>query len=91
MAKERFQPDVFFDICVYLGLYLELSIAAKSRMIIKESGMNIPLSEEEHQANCDKLVELRSLRKSIGTSGILLLKPFINEKAADNWVMSELL
>jgi len=91
MAKEKFQPDVFFDICVYLGLYLELSIAAKSRMIMKESGIDIPASPEEHEANRVKLLELRNLRKSIGTAGILLLRPFVNEKAADEWAMSELL
>jgi len=91
MAKEKFQPDVFFDICVYLGLYLELSIAAKSRMIMKESGLEIRLSPEEHSSNKAKLTELHSLRSSIGTSGILLLRPFINEKAADEWAMSELL
>jgi len=91
VAKEKFQPDVFFDICVYLGLYLELSIAAKSRMIMKESGLDIPTNAEEHQANKSKLIELNNLRKSIGTAGILLLRPFINEKAADEWAMSELL
>lgn len=91
MAKERFQPEVFFDICVFLGLYLEISIAAKSRMIMKESGLDLPLSEEEHKANAAKITELKSLRKNIGTSGVLLLSPFVNFKATDEWAMNELL
>lgn len=91
MAKSRFQPEVFFDILMYLGLYLEVSIAAKSRMIMRESGLDIPLTEEEHRKNHDKIVELASLRQSIGKAGVLFLNPFVNAKAVDQWVMNELL
>jgi len=91
MAKDRFQPEVFFDILCYLGLYLEISIAAKSRMIMKEAEMDMPISEEEHKENAAKFAELKSLRKSIGTAGILFLSPLVNAKAADEWAMSELL
>ena len=89
--RRRFQPLVFFDICTYLGLYLEVSIAAKSRMIMKEAGMDIPVSREVHQDNLDKLTELKALRKNIGMSGLMALRPVINEKAVDEWVMGELL
>jgi len=91
MAKDRFQPEVFFDICVYLGLYLEISIAAKSRMILKEAGLDTPLSEEEHKVSKAKIAELKELKKSIGKSGALLLSPFVNIKATDEWAMQELL
>ena len=89
--RRRFQPLVFFDICTYLGLYLEVSIAAKSRMIMKEAGMDIPVSREVHQDNLDKLTELKALRKNIGISGLMALRPVINEKAVDEWVIGELL
>ena len=89
--RRRFQPEVFFDICAYLGLYLEMSIAAKSRMIMKEAGMDIPISPKSHQDNLDKLSELKALRKNIGVPGLMVLRPVINEKAVDEWVMGELL
>jgi len=91
LAKEKFQPEVFFDICVYLGLYLEVSIAAKSRMIMKEAGFEIPMTEKEHQENLSKIRELANLKKMIGPSGILFLSPLVNSKAVDEWAMTELL
>lgn len=91
MAKQRFAPEVFFDICVFLGLYLELSILAKSRLIMKEAGMEIDQNDEEHEMNVEKITELHTLRSNIGISGILLLRPFVNIKDTDEWVMKELL
>ena len=89
--RRKFHPEVFFDICAYLGLYLEMSIAAKSRMIMKEAGMDVPINAETHQKNLEKLTELKALRKNIGISGLMVLSPVINEKAVDEWVMGELL
>lgn len=90
-TRDRFKPEVFFDICVYLGLYLEMSISAKSRMILKEAEMDVPIPEEEHKANLDKLTELRALEKNIGVSGLSILRPVIDTKAMDKWAMESLL
>ena len=38
-----------------------------------------------------RLAELKALRKSIGMSGLMVLRPVINEKTVDEWVMEELL
>lgn len=89
--RRRFQPEVFFDICAYLGLYLEMSIAAKSRMIMKEAGMDVTTSPKAHQENLDRLAELKALKKNIGVPGLMVLRPVIDEKAVDEWVMGELL
>ena len=89
--RRRFQPEVFFDICAYIGLYLEMSIAANSRMIMKEAGIDITEPSGSHQKNLDRLAELKALRKSIGMSGLMVLRPVINEKTVDEWVMEELL
>jgi len=91
MAKDRFQKEVFFDICVYLSLYLELSISAKSRMIMKDAGMNIRLSEEERKKNSDKITELKCLRKRIGKAGQIFLSPLVDPRAVDEWALEELL
>lgn len=89
--KDTFKPEVFFDVCVYLGLYLELTIAAKSRMILKEAEMDEPLPEEEHAQNLAKIQELACLEKNIGKSGLLVLSPIIDKKTTDGWVIEELL
>ena len=90
-VRRKFHPEVFFDICAYLGLYLELSIAAKSRMILKDAGMEIETDQAFHQENMEKLAELKALKKSFGMSGQMVLRPIIDEKAVDEWVMEELL
>lgn len=90
-TRDRFKPEVFFDICVYLGLYLELSISAKSQMILKEAEMDMPISEEEHKANTEKLTELHHLERNIGVAGLSVLRPIIDTKAMDSWVLDELL
>jgi Predicted membrane protein len=90
-TRDRFKPEVFFDICMYLGLYLELSIAAKSRMILKEAEMDLPIPDDVHKENMDKLTELHALEKNIGVSGLSVLHPIINTKAMDNWVLDSLL
>lgn len=90
-TRDRFKPEVFFDICVYLRLYLELSISAKARMIMKEAEMDVHVPEEEHKANEDKLAELHSLEKNIGVSGLSVLRPVIDVKAMDRWILESLL
>lgn len=90
-ARDRFKPEMFFDICVYIGLYLEISVAAKSRMILKEAGMYVPLGEDEHKSNMDKITELACLRKQIGTAGLIFLAPIVDSRAVDDWVINEFL
>lgn len=90
-VRERFKPEVFFDICVYLGLYLDLSIAAKSRMILKEAEMDFPIPDSVHEENMAKVAELSALEKNIGPAGLSILRPIVDFKVADNWAISELL
>lgn len=90
-ARDRFRPEMFFDILMYLQLFLEITIAAKSRMIMKDAGIDLPLSEEEHLENQHKVLELTNLSKMIGKAGERLLSPIVNLKATDDWAMKELL
>lgn len=89
--KEKFQPEIFFDIWNYVCLFLELSIAAKSRMIMKEAGIDIPLDEKVHQENLEKIAEWKTLHKIIGPAATMALNPIISIKSADKWVIHELL
>lgn len=90
-AQKKYDPETFFDICNYVGLYLELSVAAKSRMILREAGIEMPYSEKTHGENLNKLSELRSLESNLGLTVRMFLKPITNEINADSWVLKELL
>ncbi len=37
--KKKFPPEDFFDIICYVQLHVELSVAAKSRVMVRESGL----------------------------------------------------
>lgn len=84
--KERFDPEVFFDMLCYISEYLNLSIAAKSNLILKEAGFEADRSEE----NAKRLQELKSLKKRIGASGELALTPIVDIKNVDRWAVNEL-
>jgi len=83
--KERFSPEVFFDMLCYVSEYLELSIAAKSRMIMKEAGVDIP----EDPMREAKICEIKALRKRIGYYGEVALRPIVDIKDVDKWVIGE--
>lgn len=85
--KDAFDPETFFDICCYISEYLELSIAAKSNLLLKEIGFPVKKTEE----NKNRIKELRTLRKRIGKAGVQALKPIVNIDDVDHWVVSDLL
>lgn len=89
--RDSFNPEVFFDMLVFLQLYLELSIKAKSRLILREADLEITIPSSEHHADLERIKELRALRKNIGTAGLSVLAPLIHLKNADRWVIHELL
>lgn len=85
--KESFDKETFFDMCCYVSEYLELSIAAKSNLILKEAGLPIASKPE----NKNRIAELNALRHRIGHTGILALYPIVQVTDVDQWVMNELI
>ncbi len=81
--RDRFQMEVFFDICMYVTLYLELTIAARSRMILREAGMDSGEDEKAHAETLNKLAELKELRNRIGTTAMTILKPILHIQSTD--------
>jgi RsiW-degrading membrane proteinase PrsW (M82 family) len=79
--KEKFEGPVVVDLLCYLRLHTELSIRAKGLLMMREQGfMDKP--GEETQA---KLEELKFLESSIGTTGLLAMKPFMQMSQKDLW------
>ena len=79
--KEKFAGPIVANLLCYLRLHTELSIRAKGLLMMRESGFDSPVGEETR----GKLEELRYLEDSIGATGILAMKPFMQMSQKDLW------
>lgn len=79
--KENFEGPVVADLLCYLRLHTELSIRAKGLLMMRESGFDSPVGEETRA----KLEELRYLENSIGVTGKLAIRPFMQMSQKDLW------
>lgn len=79
--KERFRGEIVADLLCYLRLHVELSMRAKGLLLMRENGFETEVGEETKA----KLVEMKFLEKSIGKTGKLALKPFLQLSRKDLW------
>ncbi len=79
--KEKFEGPIVVDLLCYLRLHTELSIRAKGLLMLRESGFEDKTGEETKA----KLEELDFLSSSIGTTGLLAIKPFLQMSEEDLW------
>ena len=75
-----------FDLYCFISLYTELSIKAKSLMMLKENDFVLPPDPEVQE----KLKELKNLRKQIGNAGYLAISPVLRMNRKDLWKLSML-
>ena len=79
--KENFEGPVVADLLCYLRLHVELALRAKGQLMMRESGFrNSPGTETRA-----KLDELKYLEGSIGMTGILAVRPFLQMSRKDLW------
>lgn len=79
--KEKFSPEVVFDMICYLRIHLELSIRAKGVLMMREIGHSMEPDPEIK----DKFRELRYLEKNIGKTAQLAISPFLHKTRRDLW------
>lgn len=79
--KEKFEGPVVVDLLCYLRLHTELSIRAKGLLMMREQGFKDKPGEETKA----KLEELKFLESSIGTTGLMAMKPFMRMSQKDLW------
>ena len=79
--KEKFRGEIVADLLCYLQLHVELSIRAKGLMMMRENGFESEVGEETKA----KLTEMKYLAKSIGKTGKLAIKPFLQMSRKDLW------
>ena len=78
---EKFEGPVVVDLLCYLRLHTELSMRAKGLLMMRESGFANKTGEETKA----KLEELKFLESSIGTTGLMAIKPFLRMSQKDLW------
>jgi len=80
-AREHLPPEMVVDMLCYLRIHVELAIAAKGILMMREAGFEgkPPADTEE------KLLELKSLEKQIGRAGHLAISPFLHTSTRDLW------
>jgi RsiW-degrading membrane proteinase PrsW (M82 family) len=79
--RESFPGPVVADMLCLLQMHVELSMRAKGILLAREAGIRVPVGEDVRP----KLEELRFLRKSIGRTGMLAIKPFLATSTRDLW------
>ena len=84
--RDRFEGEVLLDMFCYLKLYTELAIRAKGILMMKENGFDIPAGERTDA----KFKELQYLEKSLGKSGLLVVRPFLQMDRKDLWQLNML-
>ena len=79
--KEKFRGEIVADLLCYLRLHVELALRAKGLLMMRESGFVNEVGEETRA----KLEEMKFLEGSIGATGKLAIKPFLQMSRKDLW------
>ncbi len=90
-VKENFPPEVFFDIICYVQLNVELSVAAKSRFMMREAGLDMPMEKEQANLYLSQYNEFVILEKLLGKSARMTIAPVVKFYPADRKALEDLL
>ena len=90
-VKDSFSPEMFFDVICYVKLNVELSIAAKSRFMLREAKLDLPLDEEQARTLLAQYEEYRLLEKRLGQSARITIAPVVKFYPADRKALDDLL
>ena len=90
-VKDSFSPEMFFDVICYVKLNVELSIAAKSRFMLREAKLDLPLEEEQARNILAQYEEYCLLEKRLGQSARITIAPVVKFYPADRKALDDLL
>ena len=76
-VRDNFPQEVFFDVICYVQLYVELSVAAKSRFMMKEAGMDMPVADADKELYLSQYTEYKSLEKRLGKTARMTVAPVV--------------
>lgn len=84
--QEAFPPELRGDMLSLLQLTTELSVRAKSDLLLREVGLEVAPDPELESL----FAELKYLEKSIGPTGMLAVRPLLSQTPRDLWEMHHL-
>ena len=84
--QEVFPPELRGDMLSLLQLTIELSVRAKSDLLLREVGLHIDPDPELEGL----FAELKYLETSIGPTGMLAIRPLLSQTPRDLWEMHRL-
>ena len=90
-VKDSFPPEVFFDVICFVQLHVELSVAAKSRFMMREAGIDLPIEEDRKQTILAQYAEYGNLEKSLGKTARITVAPVVKFYPADRKSLEDLL
>jgi len=82
----KFEGPVVADMLCYLRIYTELALRAKGVLMMRENGLEMEVGERTRE----KFQELHYLEKSIGKTGCLAMRPFLQMERKDLWQLNVL-
>ena len=90
-VKRSFPAEVFFDVICFVQLHVELSVAAKSRFMLREAELDMPLEETQKETYRSQFTEFKILEKRLGKSAMMTVAPVVKINPADRKSLDDLL
>ena len=88
--KDSFPPEVFFDVICFVQLNVTLSVAAKSRFMLREAGLDMPLEADQAATLLAQYEEYELLGKHLGQSARMAVAPVVKFYPADRKALDDL-
>ena len=91
-VKDAFPPEDFFDIICYVQLHVELSVASRSRVMLRESGLEreLPLTDEMKELILSQYTEYKILEKRLGHTARMTIAPIVKYDPAEYKALEDL-
>ncbi len=91
-VKDAFPQKDYFDIICYVQLHVELSVASRSRVMLRETGLedNLPLSDEMKEQIISQYVEYKILEKRLGNAARMTIAPIVKYDPAEYKALEDL-
>lgn len=91
-VKDAFPPEDYFDIICYVQLHVELSVASRSRVMIRESGLeqDFPLTDDAKELILSQYTEYKLLEKRLGNAARMTIAPVVKFDPAEYKALEDL-
>ena len=91
-VKDVFPPEDYFDIICYIQLHVELSVASRSRVMVREAGLEqyLPLTDEMKESVLSQYAEYKLLEKRLGNAARMTIAPIVKFDPAEYKALEDL-